>query len=304
MEDHGLWDEAPVLSRRERLRQEREAALRRPARTRLRITAAVALVVALLAWLLVSWLISSPSSSEPLPEAPALDSAQEGAQEGAQETARREARPRETPPGAEGGPAPGQGTRPDEAPEQRSDETGDDGADPDGADHGGGQLVVHVVGAVQEPGVVELDPGARVHDAVEQAGGAEEDAALEVVNLAAPLVDGSLIHVPTHADVDAAERGASWVQDGHGGDAGNESESLGPHDAGHHDGGAPGTPVVDLNTAEAAELEQLPGIGPALAERILEHRARHGPFGSLEELAAVRGIGPAILEDVADQVTW
>lgn len=290
MEERGLWDQEPVLSRGERLRREREAAHQRPVRTRLRITAAAALVVALLVWLLVSWLIRSPSSSssEALPEPPALVA--EG----------DEPRPREEPPAADGTPE----HSPEQGPEQGSghgtaadaDEPSPDGADAPAEDDV--PLVLHVAGAVREPGVVELPPGSRIHDALEQAGGAEDDAALDVVNLAAPAVDGTLVHVPTREEADAAEPATPWIQDGPGVDGGPGSDQGQAQEE-----GAPG-PRVDLNTAEAGELEQLPGIGPALAERILDHRSRHGPFGSLEELAAVRGIGPTILEDVADQVTW
>ncbi|MDZ5077910.1 ComEA family DNA-binding protein [Nesterenkonia sp. HG001] len=276
MEDPGLWDEEPVLSRRERLRREREAAHQRPVRTRLRITAAAALVAALLAWLLVSWGTSSPSSSEPLPEPPELSGSDDGG-----------SRPRETPP---------DGTAPAETPDEAADGEGDSTGGP--GEEEAPVLVVHVAGAVKEPGVVELPSGSRIHDALEAAGGAVDGAALEALNLAAEAVDGSLIHVPTREEVDAGGPPPIWPQDGAGQDPAGQDPSDGfPWD------GAEETPV-NLNEADAGQLEQLPGIGPALAERIVDHRSDQGPFGSLEELAGVRGIGPAILEDIADQVTW
>lgn len=125
-------------------------------------------------------------------------------------------------------------------------------------------LVVHVSGAVQRPGVVRLAPGARAIDAIEAAGGAAVDAALDGVNLAAEVVDGSQIRVPRVGDQTS---GAAFVDDG----------------------------VVTVNQADAGELEALPGVGPVLAQRIIEHRDLHGPFSTPEDLLDVSGIGESIL---------
>lgn len=133
-------------------------------------------------------------------------------------------------------------------------------------------LVVHVAGAVAEPGVVELDAGARVVDAIERAGGAAADADLDALNLARLLVDGEQVRVPRIGESAMAE--------------GVSADSALPAPLG----------CVDLNTADAPALESLDGIGPALAERILAFRESSGPFESVDDLDAVPGIGPSLVE--------
>ena len=144
------------------------------------------------------------------------------------------------------------------------------------------RLVVHVAGAVTHPGVVELAPGARVIDAIEAAGGAPATADLDRLNLAAELTDGQRVLVQNIGDpaVPAAP----------GGDA-----STAPGDA-------PGG-LVDLNAATSDQLEELPGIGPALAEAILTERDRRGGFRNVLELRDVRGIGEKRFADLVDLVT-
>lgn len=145
---------------------------------------------------------------------------------------------------------------------------------------------VHVVGQVAAPGLVELPPGSRVADAVAAAGGALPDADLAVVNLAALVVDGAQVRVPAPGEPAAPPDGTV----------------TGP---GTVSGAAPAGPApggqVDLNTATAAELEALPGIGPVLAERIVTWRAEHGAFPDVESLEDVPGIGPALLAGLRDQ---
>lgn len=141
-------------------------------------------------------------------------------------------------------------------------------------------ILVDVAGWVRRPGVYELAPGARVIDAIEAAGGARSGAVLEALNLAAPLTDGTQILVPRRGEAP-------------------------PVTTGEATGGGTGTPagLVNVNTASAAELEALPGIGEVLAQRIVDHRTEHGPFASVEDLLDVSGIGEAILEDIRDLVT-
>ena len=139
-------------------------------------------------------------------------------------------------------------------------------------------VVVSVVGSVVRPGLVTLPEGARVADAVAAAGGLLADADPASVNLAAVVSDGQQVAVGVP--------GAGVV----GGTA------DGPGAAG---GGGP----VDLNAATAADLDALPGIGPVLAQRIVEHRERNGPFRSVEQLDDVPGIGPATYAELAELVT-
>ncbi len=142
--------------------------------------------------------------------------------------------------------------------------------------------LVQVDGAVQQPGLYRVAPGARVADAITAAGGLAPDADTARLNLAARLEDGARVWVP--------RQGAT-----------PPPEPTRPVPG----GSSPTTPAhrVNLNTATAAELEALPGIGPALAQRIIEYRTQHGPFASVDDLLAVSGIGPAKLEQLRPYVT-
>lgn len=156
-------------------------------------------------------------------------------------------------------------------------------------------VTVHVAGEVAEPGLVELPAGARVQDALQAAGGPTEEAAVDRLNLAAPAVDGSQILVPGPESVPGVENG------GAGAAAAGTPAAAGTGVGGTGSGGPGG---VNVNTADSATLEQLPGIGPALAGRIIDHREQVGPFGSLEDLDAVSGIGPAMMEQLDGLVSW
>jgi competence protein ComEA len=145
------------------------------------------------------------------------------------------------------------------------------------------EVVVHVAGAVSAPGVQRLPPGARVVDAVEAAGGTLPDADLRGVNLAALLEDGQQVYVPVPGEEPPLA----------------VAMPAGPSDDGE---GSSGT-VIDVNTAGSRELEALPGIGPATASAIIDHRTTHGPFGSVDQLVDVRGIGEAKLEQIRPLVT-
>ncbi|HEX5365996.1 MAG TPA: helix-hairpin-helix domain-containing protein [Acidimicrobiales bacterium] len=149
------------------------------------------------------------------------------------------------------------------------------------------EVVVHVVGAVASPGVQRLRSGARVVDAIDAAGGAVAEADLARVNLAAVLVDGQQVVVPRPGDALPVAAGVPAPAGGPG---------SGP-------GTAPGGPLVNLNTAGAAELEELPGVGPATAEAIIAHRQEVGPFAAVDDLLDVRGIGEAKLEQIRPRAT-
>ncbi|MDM7831568.1 ComEA family DNA-binding protein [Cellulomonas edaphi] len=146
-------------------------------------------------------------------------------------------------------------------------------------------VVVHVVGAVRHHGIVRLPTGSRVGDAVDAAGGATSRADLDGLNLARVLVDGEQIVVPREGQVPVAPAPAP----GAGPPADPASPSSGA------------AQPVDVNTADAAALDALPGIGPVLAQRIVDYRAEH-PFTSVDELEDVPGIGPAVLERLRDLV--
>jgi competence protein ComEA len=138
-------------------------------------------------------------------------------------------------------------------------------------------LIVDVAGAVHQPGVYEFAEGDRVIDAIERAGGQMPKADLSLLNLAAPLVDGTQILVP----------------------------KAGPP-GGVTPGGASGSTaggLMNINTASATELEELSGIGEVLAATIVEYRDQNGPFATVDDLMDVSGIGPATLEEIRDQVT-
>jgi competence protein ComEA len=137
-------------------------------------------------------------------------------------------------------------------------------------------LIVDVAGAVRRPGVYEFGEGDRVIDAIERAGGPLAKADLSMLNLAAPLTDGTQILVP----------------------------KTGPPGAGPVGGGSGSAGgLLNVNTASATDLEGLSGIGEVLAATIVEYRDQNGPFASVDDLEDVSGIGPATLEEIRDQVT-
>ncbi|MGP5227174.1 helix-hairpin-helix domain-containing protein [Arthrobacter rhombi] len=144
-------------------------------------------------------------------------------------------------------------------------------------------VLVHVAGAVKKPGVYHFPSGARAQDAVRSAGGLASGAAPAAVNLAAPLVDGQQLYLPTTDELPAAADRAAPPQAAAPG-AGTAGEAGAPEGQ------------INVNTADGTDLQELPGIGPALSARIIEFRAANGPFASMEELDAVSGIGPAMMQ--------
>ncbi len=144
----------------------------------------------------------------------------------------------------------------------------------------GAPIIVDVTGWVHQPGVYEFAQGDRVIDAVERAGGARNGADLSVLNLAAPLTDGTQVIVP---------------KQGAGGSA-----AVAPGDTGT---GMSSDGLININTASATEFETLSGIGEVLAGAIVDYRTENGPFASVDDLESVSGIGPATLEEIRDQVT-
>jgi competence protein ComEA len=140
------------------------------------------------------------------------------------------------------------------------------------------RLVVHVVGAVRRPGLYRLEDGARIADALRRAGGSTRKADLSLVNLAAPVSDGTQIVVPKRAP--AAPAGTSPAEPGT----------------------APAAGPIHLNTATVEQLDELPGVGPVTAQKIVDYREQHGAFSSVDDLDAIPGIGPARLEQLRELV--
>jgi competence protein ComEA len=143
-------------------------------------------------------------------------------------------------------------------------------------DRSGSRVYVHVTGAVKRPGVYRLPAWARLDLAVMRAGGATRGADLQGVNLAAKIADGQQVVVPRRGPAGAGAAAAG------GGEAG-----AGP---------------ISLNTATAQQLDQLEGVGPATAQKILDWRKQHGGFRSVEDLQQISGIGPKRFETLKDKV--
>ena len=148
--------------------------------------------------------------------------------------------------------------------------------------------MVHVLGAVRSPGLVTLPAQARVQDAVDAAGGFTRRADPGELNLAQPLQDGQQVLIGTTGHPEGEVRSTSGA--GGGSSAGT----------------APGSPsagaVLDLNQADAPQLEELPGVGPVTAGAIVAWRTEHGRFGRIEELQEVDGIGPKTYAQIAPHV--
>lgn len=193
----------------------------------------------------------------------------------------------------ESGPSDGAATAPGEDP----GEVPLAGAEPTPAAAVGGaaasptEVTVHVVGEVRRPGVVTLPAGSRVSTALAKAGGETAKADLTGVNLARPLVDGEQVHVPEPGETPPAvapPAGAPAVP-------GVPSAPGAP-------AGEAGAPV-NLNTADLPTLETLPGVGPVLAQRIIDWRTEHGQFSAVEELGEVSGVGEKTFAQLAPKVT-
>lgn len=139
-----------------------------------------------------------------------------------------------------------------------------------------GEIKVDVKGAVAYPGVYSASGEQRVEELIAEAGGPEEDAAMESVNLAQKVHDEMIIYVPSAEEADNAVSAAGSPENNSG---------------------------VSMNRADQAEWETLPGIGPAKAAAIIQYRDEHGPFSSIESLTEVPGIGEKTLESLRDQLT-
>ena len=145
-------------------------------------------------------------------------------------------------------------------------------------------LRVHVIGAVTKPGVYNLPPGSIVQDALAAAGGATARASLGTLNLAHRLQDGEQVLVP-----EAALPVTAGATVGTAGPANTAAPTVATQ--------------ININTASVSDLEALPHVGPALAQRIVDYRSAHGPFRAIEDVMQVSGIGPAIFQQIKDLIT-
>ncbi len=148
-------------------------------------------------------------------------------------------------------------------------------------------LEVHVTGAVLRPGLYLFADGSRVQDAITAAGGLTTDANIQGINLAAKLEDGQQLNIPGGAAPAAAAPQATTAFRVLTGTATPSASSD----------------LININTATADELEALPGIGPTLAQRIVDYRTQHGPFQRIEDIMDVSGIGPAIFDQIQGLIT-
>jgi competence protein ComEA len=157
-------------------------------------------------------------------------------------------------------------------------------------------IAVHVIGAVPRPGLYEFAEGARIQDAIDAAGGLLTSADVNTINLAALLADGQQLTIPYKPGEEPAA-----------GDGSDPSEDDGLTLPGAEETPAPSGPdeneLVNINTASLEELDNLPGIGPTIAQRIVDYRTENGPFSAIEDILNVSGIGPSTFDNIKDLIT-
>ena len=148
------------------------------------------------------------------------------------------------------------------------------------------EIIVHIAGEVNKPGIVILRKNSRIADAINEAGGATKEADLNQINLAYILEDGQKIYIPNKNEKIEEDE---YITESNGNNIGKNSSKE--------------VEKVNINEAMQTELEELPGIGPSLASRIIEYREQNGDFKKIEELQNVKGIGDAKYNDIKDKVT-
>ena len=148
-------------------------------------------------------------------------------------------------------------------------------------------VVVHIAGAVKKPGIVRLPEGSRIEDAIEEANGLTEDADITNINLAYVLEDGTKIRIPSINDEKSDDIDTNYIIDSIGKESGKNQTS---------------TKVININTANSEELQNLDGIGPSLASKILEYRNANGKFKKIEDIKNVTGIGDSKYEKIKEHI--
>ena len=154
-------------------------------------------------------------------------------------------------------------------------------------------IVVHITGEVKKEGVIYLEKGARIIDAIKEAGGETKQADLSQVNLAYVLQDGQKLYIPNKN-----EKISEYIIEESGQSVGESKSSAGL--SGNKEEGK--NVKVNINTATLEELDNLPGIGPSLAERIIEYREENGNFKTIEDIQNVKGIGESKFNDIKEKI--
>ncbi len=155
-----------------------------------------------------------------------------------------------------------------------------------------GKIVIHITGAVKKTGILVLPEGARIADAIDAASGHKESADLDEVNLAYVLQDGQKVYIPSKEDKVKLESKAYITSE-----SGNNVivQAVNEDKKG-------GNGKVNINTATQSELESLPGVGEAIASRIIEYREQKGKFSKIEDLQNIKGIGDAKFNNMKEYV--
>lgn len=154
----------------------------------------------------------------------------------------------------------------------------------------GNTIIVHITGEVKEPGIIELPSEARIAEAIEAAGGVTEGADLDEVNLAFVLSDGQKVYIPNKNEKEVSGEKV-YITVG----SGNNIIVQDKVEEGKKQ-------KVNINEAKQEDFEQLPGIGPSIAQRIVEYRDQNGKFTSIDELQEVKGIGESKLENIKEYI--
>ncbi|MBE0669510.1 MAG: ComEA family DNA-binding protein [Anaerolineales bacterium] len=152
-------------------------------------------------------------------------------------------------------------------------------------------VAVHVIGAVPRPGLYEFAEGARVQDAIDAAGGLLASANVDAVNLAALLTDGQQLNIP-YKDGEAPAEAPAEPELPSSSNSEDENSSNSAN-----------TDLININTASLEELDSLPGIGPTIAQRIIDYRTENGPFTTIDEIMDVPGVGPSTFDEIKDLIT-
>ena len=150
-------------------------------------------------------------------------------------------------------------------------------------------IAVHVIGAVPRPGLYEFAEGARVQDAIDAAGGLLTSANIDSINLAALLEDGQQLTIPYKAGEEPT--------------VSNDDDSLVLPGATEETSSQTSDELININTASVEELDELPGIGPTIAQRIIDYRDENGPFQTIEDILNVSGVGPSTFDQIKDLIT-